>query len=126
MKCKTLLFSRLYIQGKNVGSATADWLKKWGLLIRQENPPHVQRIPGNLAYLQHYAMDMAYVNYPERGQTTRSMRKSLYATLSALEKAGKPEPLMRVRLNPGTRWDMIWENLNEACIPSQIKTQWYR
>jgi hypothetical protein len=41
---------------------------------RQANPPHALRVPRNLAYLQCFAMDMAYVQYPDRGESARSIR----------------------------------------------------
>jgi hypothetical protein len=95
-KCRALLLSRLYKQGQNACTATAVWLQEWNLLGRQANPTYALRIPGNLACLQYFAMDMAYVQYPDRGESARSIRKRLYTTMMALEKAGKHELVMRI------------------------------
>jgi hypothetical protein len=58
-KCRILLLSRLYKQRQNACTITAVWLQEWNLLGRQANPPYALRIPGNLAYLKYFAMDMA-------------------------------------------------------------------
>ena len=126
-KCRVLLLSRMYMQGKNACSATVTWLREWKLIGRQETPPHALRIPGNLGYLQGFAMDMAYVQFPDQGDSARSVRKHLYNTLVALGKARKPEPTMMIEtLYPEVCWDIVWTNLNAAWIPNTMTTTWYR
>jgi len=121
-KCRALLLSRMYTQGQNACSATATWLREWKLIGRQENPPHALRIPGNLGYLQCFAIDMAYVQFPDQAESARSLRKRLYNTLEALRKAVKPEPAMRIEtLYPEVHWDIVWTNLNTAWIPNKMK-----
>ena len=126
-KCWVLLLSCMHMQGQNVGSATASWLKEWKLIGLQENPPYTLWIPGQLGYLQIFAMDMAYVQFPDQTESARSIRKRLYNTLVALGKAGKPEPTMRIEtLYPEVCWDIVWTNLNAAWIPNKIKITWYQ
>jgi hypothetical protein len=45
----------------------------------------------------------------------------------ALEKAGKPEPVMRiVTLYPNVCWDIVWTNLHEAWISNTMKITWHQ
>jgi hypothetical protein len=46
------------------GTATAEWLRTWGLVGHEHNPQHVGRLPVQLACLRHYARDMAYIDTP--------------------------------------------------------------
>jgi hypothetical protein len=38
-KIRTLLFYRLQLQGQEMGTLTADWLRRWHLLTPSTNPP---------------------------------------------------------------------------------------
>jgi hypothetical protein len=126
-KCRTLLLSRMHMQGQNMGTPTASWSRKWKLTGRQENPPYTLRIPGELEYLQIYAKEMAYVQLTDKNESARNIRKRIYNTLVTMEKMGKPDPDMRIeKLYPETQWDTVWENLNAAWIPNSIKTTWYQ
>jgi hypothetical protein len=126
-KCRALLLSHMHMQGQNACSTTATWLWEWKLIGRQENPPHALQIPGNLGYLQCFAMDMAYVQFPHQAESACSIHKHLYNTLVALGKAGKPDPALRIEtLYPEVHWDSVWTNLNAAWIPNTMKTTWYQ
>jgi hypothetical protein len=69
------------------------------------------RILGNLAYLQGFAVDMAYVQLPDRGETARTLRKRLYATLLTIATARTSERTMRIEhLYSDLRW-----TIGEGC-----------
>ena len=80
-KCRALLLYRMYLQGHKDGTNTANWMRVWNLLGRQGNPPQARQIPEKFAYLQYYAIDMAYVQKTEPHGTLTGWRKQIYNTL---------------------------------------------
>jgi hypothetical protein len=55
MKCCALLYYRLDKQIRDVGTFTAEWVKKWDLPNKIENPPKILRIQRHLEYIRQYA-----------------------------------------------------------------------
>ena len=92
VKCPALLLRRTWLQSQKEGTATAEWLRAWGLVGHQHNPPHVGRIPVQLAYLRQYTRDMAYIHPPTRTEASRNFKGRIYYTLFLTETAGKPPP----------------------------------
>lgn len=78
------------------GTATATWIKAWDLVGQQANPPNAGRVPNRLGYLQHYALDMAYIAQPGPGETPRHLIGHLYKTLQQTAAAGRDSLTMRV------------------------------
>ena len=62
VKCRTLLLSRIWMLSAREGSVRAAWMQKWKLSYTLANSPHGDRIPTKIAYVRHYAIDMAYIN----------------------------------------------------------------
>jgi hypothetical protein len=56
-KCRVLLITRLWAQGKVEGSLTAEWLQFWGLPTTRSNPPTLRVVPQKLEYLRIYALE---------------------------------------------------------------------
>jgi len=50
---------------------TAVRLLEWGLVDRPANPPTAGRIPKTMAYLVHYALNMAYIETPTLTETRK-------------------------------------------------------
>jgi hypothetical protein len=80
-KRRGLLPSRKYMQVQNTCSATAPLLLEWKLIGRQANMTHALQMLRNLGYLQLFAMDKAYVQFPDLRASDRSIRKRLYIFL---------------------------------------------
>jgi hypothetical protein len=60
-----------------------------GLVGPQANPSNAGRLPNRLAYLQHYALDMAYIAPLRPDETPLLFIMCLYNTLQQLAAAGK-------------------------------------
>jgi hypothetical protein len=71
-KCRSLYLTRFWAQGERDGSLTAALLNAWTLLSPGMNPPHIQAIPGNMAYLRTYFLEWAYME-PQRQAETHSL-----------------------------------------------------
>ena len=70
VKCRALLLRCMWVHSKE-GTATAKWLKAWGLVRPQANPPKVGMIPQRLAYLRQYACDDSMTPYSTWQNGTR-------------------------------------------------------
>ena len=54
------------------------------------------RIPGNLACLQYFVVELPYVQLPDRGEAARSLLKRLYITLLTIATAETRDRIMRI------------------------------
>ena len=72
----------MWLQIQKEGTATAEWLRAWGLVGNLHNPQHVGRIPVHLAYLREYARDMAYIDPPTRTEASRNFKRRIGHTVS--------------------------------------------
>jgi hypothetical protein len=86
-KCQALLLSKMWLLSTRVGTSTATYLQAWDLAGTQANPPHPGRLPKKLAYLQIYAIQMAYVATPGKEETPRRIKRRMYDTLHFMEVA---------------------------------------
>ena len=96
VKCRTLLLRRMWMQSTKTDTATAAWLTVWGLMGLQANPPDMGRIPNRLAYLQHYALDMAYIAPKRQDETTQHFTRRIYDSLQQMAAAGRDYRDMRI------------------------------
>ena len=104
----------------------ASWLKAWKLTGPQANPPHATRIPNKLAYLQKYAIDMAYVTPPGRDEALNTFKRQLHCTLHNMVVAERGAKEIRViQSRPTTNWSRVWRNLHRAWITEQMKPTWF-
>ena len=123
LKCQALLLRRVWLQSQKEGTATAEWLRAWRLVGHQHNPPHVGRIPVQLAYLRQYARDTAYIAPPTRTEASRNFKRRMYDTLFLMATAGKIPPVMRiVQKRPNIHWDLVWRNLRASCVPEEVRS----
>jgi hypothetical protein len=73
VKCRTLLYYRLWNLSATPESPTAAWLRRWGLLERQPNPPWNVLIPRTLSYLRTFAWGMVYVPTPNTVESGKDL-----------------------------------------------------
>jgi len=83
-KCRTLLLSRMWLLNLREGSITASWLKTWNLNGPLMNPLNRNAILNKLAYVIHYALDMAYITSPGNTETYKMFKQRLYKVLHKL------------------------------------------
>jgi hypothetical protein len=125
-KCRTLLLYRMWILSRKAGTITAARMQRWRLMDTEENPPHRNKILGELHYLRLYVNDMAYISPPERRESISAFKKRMYEVLCAMDTVAKGEQSMRViRKYPLTPWERVWHNLHNAPIPVRLKSVWY-
>jgi len=78
-KFTAVFFYRMNMQGNRDGSATAAWLQTWNLTVRHANPTHATKFPTKLAYLNIYAVNMAYITPPAHNEAPRCFRRRTYS-----------------------------------------------
>ena len=96
VKCRTLLLNRMWTLNSTEGPATESWLKYWKLNGPLANPPHKNNIPNKLAYVKHYALDMAHITPPGSTETHKMFKCRLYKTLQVMAEAERETPEMRI------------------------------
>jgi len=74
-------------QGLRSGTLTSEWLRSWGLMAQNKNPPYRDRIPATLEYLRRYAVDVAYVTQQGSTEPQSTCKRWLY-DLYALHVSG--------------------------------------
>ena len=122
VKCRTLLLNRMWLLSSTEGSVTAPRLKSWNLNGPLANPPNGNTIPNKLAYVKHYALDMAYMTPPGSTETHTMFKRRLYKTLHAMAKAEREIPEMRVtQKHPTVPWTRVWNTL----LTAWVKSLWY-
>jgi hypothetical protein len=62
----------------------AEWLKRWGLNKRSQNPPNRKAITPNLEYIRLIGIDSAYVGKQGKEKPTKTYRRRLYKTMKLL------------------------------------------
>jgi hypothetical protein len=126
-KSRALLYHRIQIQQQSKGSLTAGWLQKWEIKILTQNPPQFQRLPTKMDYLQHFAMDTAYITPQHESESCATYKRQIYATIVLLLRDKTDLPPMRVMtIWPATDWDIVWKNLHETLAMEDVKMDWYR
>ena len=65
------------LQGLRSGTLTAEWLRSWGLLAQDKNPPYRNRIPATLEYLRRYAVDVANVTQQGSAESQSTYKRRL-------------------------------------------------
>ena len=126
-KCKALYAYRLRATSTGGSMLTALWLRKWGLTKKEENPPHLHRIPIQLEYLRIYALDSAYISEREAAESERAYKCRLYTTMCILLKVETDQPVLRItRRWSNTDWATVWTNVHEAPVPTTVKVTWYK
>ena len=115
----------MWDQSRKEGTATATWFKTWDLVEQHENPPNSGRIPNNLEFFRHYALDMAHIVPSGPDETPRHFKLRLYNILQQMAAAEKEALGMRVvQKRPTVNWDRVWRNLHTNTV-SEIKSAWY-
>ena len=85
-------------------SVTAAMPRQWNLVGLVANPPFARHIPAKMAYIRHYALDMAYIPPPNNNESRHKFRKRLYGVLRDMTEAGKENTTMRITLkHPDTQ-----------------------
>jgi hypothetical protein len=89
-------------------------------------PPLATRFPNKLAYLKHYAINMAYVPTTEKDKPHKTVTRRLYGTLRTMVIAERGAREIRViQLGPTINWPRVWQNLHNAWIREQLKSAWF-
>ena len=102
LKCRTLLYNRIQINGGTDGTVMAHLFNTWDIRTLLPNPPQRNRIPKKLEYLQQYTIDMAYVPPQTQPDSRHTFKRRIYSTLIHMSKNENPECEMRItRKNPG-------------------------
>ena len=126
-KSRALFIYRIQAQCQRDGSLTAEWLKKWNLHSRTENPPFPDRIPVSLEYLRSYIVDVSYIPRQGGSESAKAYKKRLYRTLQMIHNASfTPQEMRTAMMWPQTDWQKIWKNLTTAPISEADKAVWYR
>jgi exonuclease III len=126
-KCRTLLISRLWLQGQLTGTLTACWLKYWNIHGLRNNPPDLRRIPPSLDYLRTFVQELAYVDLRMQNENRRPYRRRIYWSLRQIAEAGNPPREMRiVLLHPDANWGQLWVNLTQCWTTEKVRITWYK
>jgi len=126
-KCRTLLITRLWLQGQRIGTLTAGWQKYWGIKGLRNNPPDLRRIPPSLDYLRTFVQELAYVDLRTRDENQRTFRRRIYWSLRQMAEAGNPPCEMRiVLLHPEADWGQLWDNLTQCWSTEAVKITWHK
>jgi hypothetical protein len=79
-----------------------------------------------MAYVRHYAFDMAYTTPTNNDESMHMFRKRLYGELWDMADASKGKAAIRItRKYSGTQWTSVWKNLHNAWIVDSQKSTWY-
>ena len=127
MKCRTLLITRLWLQGQRTGKLTAGWQKYWSIKGLRNNPPDLRKIPPSLDYLRTFAQELAYVDLRTQDENRRTYRRRIYWSLRQMAEAGNPPREMRIVLShPEEDWGQLWVNLTQCWSTQAVKITWYK
>jgi hypothetical protein len=125
-KCRALLLTRFWTQGRRERSVSAEWQKYWKLQKHVANPQHVGWIPPTLIYLRIYALEMAYIVPPRQSEKPRAFRRRVYGTIRTISMANtKPTDMRITKLHPTTEWTSVWPNLHTKRASDAMKANWY-
>jgi hypothetical protein len=83
-KCRTLLLSRMYVQGVRPGSVMAACLRNWDLNGCLLNPPKADAYPTQMVHVRAYAIDMPYVPTHRSEDIPKLWRRSIYWVLHTM------------------------------------------
>ena len=126
LKCKTLLYNRIQINGATDGTVMVQLFHTWDIRTLIPNPPQINRIPKKLEHLQQYIKDMEYIPPPTQTESRHTFKRRIYSTLLQLYKNENPESEMRItRKNPTVIWKRVWRNLHNNGLTAPIKSVWY-
>ena len=125
VKCTTLLLSWMWLLNLREGSVPASWLKTWNLNGPLVNPLNGNAILNKLAYVIHYALDMAHITSPGYTETYK-MFKRLYKVLHVLANVERGTQEMRItHKHPSIPWTRVWTTMHAAWVSEQLKSLWY-
>jgi hypothetical protein len=110
-KCRVLLITRLWAQGKRSGSLNAEWLQFWGLLIMRSNSPNLRVIQQTLEYLRIYALERAY-RASKAGETLKAFKRRAYNTLRISTVETRTRVVRVMKLQPAIEWSIVWRSLH--------------
>ena len=126
VKFLTLLLSRIWMLSARELSVTVAWMHKWNLTGTLVNPPQGNRIPTILAYIRHYAIDMAYVTPPGNTESLKKFKQRIYGVLQKMATAGSETTDMLItRKHPCITRARVRTNLHKACVSETLKLTWY-
>ena len=107
-------------------STTESWLKYWKLKGPLANPPNGNIIPNKLAYVKHFALDVAYITPTGNTETHTMFKRHLYKTLQVMAEAERENSEMRITQKYTTvPWTRVWNSLHTAWVSDRIKSLWY-
>ena len=95
-KSCALLLYRLRQQGLRSGTLTAEWLRSWGLMAQNKNPPYRDRITATLEYLRRYAVDVTFVTQHGSTESQSNYKTRLYNTVHYMCRAATESKEMRI------------------------------
>ena len=125
-KCRALLYNRMRANIEQGDTVIACINTTWGIRQLVKNPPALNRHLRNLDYIQNFIIDMAYINTTELKDSSRTVKKRIYATLQLLSTNENQTNDMRItRHNPGVAWQHVWRNLHNSGLAPTIKSLWY-
>jgi len=117
VKCPALLVSRIWMLDTSEGSVTAAWIHKWNMTGTLTNPPHRNKIPTKVAYIRHYAIDMAYVTATGNTESLKKFKQRIYGVLQEMAIAGSETMDMSItRKHSFIPWARVWTNLHKAWV----------
>jgi hypothetical protein len=104
------------------GSVTAAWMQKWKLTGTLANPSYLNSIPTKIAYIRHYAIDMAYITSTGSTESLKQLKQQIYGMLQKMAMAACDNTEMRItRKYPYVSRKQVWTNLHKAWISETIK-----
>jgi len=120
-------YSSIRTQGQREGTPTADWLKKWNISTKIQNPPYFGQVPAALGYIREYIKDTAYIQNQSTTESTRTYKQRIYATLQKISNASNMMQEMRItKMWPQTAWKNVWKNLKATPVRKSDLVTWYK
>jgi hypothetical protein len=112
IKCRALLYNKIQLTGTKQATVLTNLLRTWDLGGPIKNPPPAQSLPGAFAYLQQYAINMAYVPLHQAHESRRAFKRRIYETLLHMTHANTgPSALKITRKYPDVNWTKVWRSL---------------
>jgi hypothetical protein len=126
-KCSMLLLLRMQELRKRRSSISADWMQRWDLLEKSENPPRKAKAPSALGYVNQYYREMAYIPPKLNAESMEGYRRRMYGTLLHYIKGPEGRRPMRVEIKwPQVEWKKVWRNLHATPLQESTAMAWYK